>query len=189
MDFSTLYQSNSNTFKWANLLFYVAFGFLVLTIFCYGIFTIKVFLEEETIRQLNEKILMHTTPQDALMESKILDYKKKIDDFTVLVNDHRISSHMFNFIEQKTLPKVWFSNVSVSQAKSEINLAGEAANMETLDNQVHVFEESRDYVNTITVLNSEVTSQGRIKFIVSLSLNPKIFAYGADMMVPSNTQP
>lgn len=180
VDFSLFYQLRNNQFRWMNAIFYFACVLLIVTIFCYCIFAFKVYLQSQKINELDKKLAVYGTDQQKESEKKVLDYKKKIDDFTTIINSHKISLNVFSFIEEKTLPDIWFSSINVSEVKDEINLSGESKNMETLSRQIKTFEESKDYIKDINVLNSQVEQQGKIIFTLNLSLNPNIFTYYAN---------
>lgn len=183
MDFSSLYQLKDKKFWWTNIVFYAVLTFLLITGLCYFFLLYQGYLQNQKIAELNTKILEYGNDSQKASERKILDYKKKIDDFTILLNDHRFSLNVYDFIEQKTLPNVWFLSFNVSAVKNEINLSGEAENMEALSNQLNVFEGTRDYINDIGVLGSQVTDSGRVSFTLRLSLNPKIFDYHSNPLM------
>src|SRR3989344_4906122 len=84
-----------------------------------------------------------------------------------------------SFIEQKTLPNVWFSNFNLSQSSSELRLSGEAEDMATLSQQFKVFEDSNDHIKNISVFNSQISSTGRVSFLMNITVLPKIFEYMA----------
>ena len=112
--------------------------------------------------------------QQRIDENSIIDYKKKIDDFSLIIKNHKVSSNVFNFIEENTMSNVWFSNFDMSQSTYEIKLSGEAENIETLSDQIQTFENNKDNVKNINVLNSRVDANGKIRFLLSISLNPEI---------------
>ena len=177
MNFSIFYQLKSDQFKWVNLLFYFSLLLLLIAVGCYGIFELKVYLVRARVNQLDAQILRQTSPDQKMSAQKVMDYKKKIDDFSLLVNKHRISSQVFSFLEKSTLPGMWFSSLNMSAVKGEINLLGQADSMETLNNQIRIFEADRDHVLRISVLNSQVDTRGNVKFVLSFLLNPKVFEY------------
>ena len=177
MDSSAFYQSNDNQSRWPNIVLYVAIFLLVCVVLIYVMLTLKINVDTQKVNALDIKALAYNTPEQKKIEAKVLAYKKKIDDVSQIINNHKISLNIFNFIEKKTLPSVWFFNLSISGQKNNINLGGESDNMTTLSNQIKVLEESKDYVTAISVLNSQITEQGKIKFTLSLALNPKIFSY------------
>ena len=177
MDFSLFYQLRNDEFKWSTVIFYVALASLVIVVFCYGVFAVKAYIQDQKIGELDKKILELQTRQNKESEKVVLVYKKKMDAFNAIIDGHKISSNFFAFIEKKTLPEVWFSSLTVSEESNEINLVGEAKNMETLSSQIRIFEESKDYVKGITVLNSQVAEQGKIRFTLNFALESKLFAY------------
>ena len=156
-------------------LFYLMCGVLLAMVLSFFIFTYKISTINQKINELDKKILVYASEEQKASEMEVLNYKKKIDDFNTIINSHKISSKVFSFIEENTLPNVWFLSFSVSQAKGEINVLGEAENMEVLSSQVRVFESSKDYIKSINILNSQITQQGTTRFTLSLSLNQDIF--------------
>jgi hypothetical protein len=171
----------ANHFKerglWIDLFWYGVMAATVIVVVCYVILEFKVYFYTNKINQLNDKIAAYSTPEEKAYEKEVFGYKKKIDDFTTLLASHRISSNIFSFIENNTLPNVWFSSFTMTSASNEIRLSGEAETMEALSRQFKIFETSKDYIKGISVLNSQVSSAGRINFILNVTLDPKIFTY------------
>src|SRR5258706_8096404 len=106
MDFSLFYQFKNNRSQWVNYAFYIASILLIATVFFYGIFTFKVYFQNQKIDELNRSMLIYGTNEQKASEKKALDYKRKIDDFTTLINNHKVSLNVFNFLEEKTLSNV-----------------------------------------------------------------------------------
>ena len=161
------------------VVFYVFFALLILAIFSYGVFWIKAYMVNQEIAAIDKKIAVYGSADQKSHEQQVFDYKKKIDDFATLLASHKMSSNIFGFIESTAQPNVWFSGFTMSQTTNEIRLAGEAQDMATLSKQFAVFENSKDQVNSITVLNSQVAPSGRVDFVLNISLNPDIFNYQA----------
>ena len=177
MDFKILHFLKNKESLWINIIFYILCALLTIIVFTYFIIMYKVYLQNKEMSELGAKIAAYSANQEKIYEKKVLDYKKKIDDYSKIINNHKISSNVFSFIEERTLPNVWFSEFDMSQGTNEIKLSGETENMETFGRQIQVFEKSQDYIKSIDVLDSQVGASEKIKFILSLSLNPKIFTY------------
>ena len=159
------------------VVFYVFFALLILAIFSYGVFWVKAYMESQQIAAIDKKIAVYGSSTQKDHEKEVFDYKKKIDDFAALLASHKMSSNIFTFIESTAQPNVWFSGFTMSESTNEIRLAGEAQDMATLSKQFAVFENSKQQVNDITVLNSQVAPSGRVDFVLNISLNPDIFKY------------
>ena len=160
----------------AKYFFIVSCAFLIIVLFCYFIILLKIYLQENQITTLQGDASHYTTDEQKMYEKKFSDYKKKISDFASIMHDHRVSSNLFTFLEEKTLDNVWFYNFDLSENTSELNLSGEAENGEAFSKQVGVFEKS-SYVKSVSVLDSRISNSGGLFFIVKISLDPKIFSY------------
>lgn len=177
MAFNLTSQIKNNESLPVNVVFYFICAAFFAIVFSYFVFTFKVYFETQKINEIDSRIFDFNSEQQRLSEKKVLDYEKKIDDYSFIIKNHRIFSNVFDFIEEKTLPNVWFSSFDMSSSANEIKLLGESENAETLVLQVAAFEGSKDYVKDISVLNSEVQSSGRVRFNLSFHLNPQIFVY------------
>lgn len=175
MNFNFVGQIKDHRLGLVKGIFYFLWALLAAIVICYVIFTYNVSVVNRKMDQLEQKMLVYASAEQKASEDQVLSYKKRVDDFTVLINNHRISSNVFSFIEQKTLPNVWYVSFNVSETKKEINLLGEAQNMEALSNQLKIFEGSKEYVSHIGVISSRLTPQGKVRFTLSLSLKPEIF--------------
>jgi hypothetical protein len=187
MDFSLLSRLKNSQSQWISPLLYLSLTLLVVTSLCYSIFAFKVYLQNNEISVLNSKLALYGSPSEKQVETKFLEYKKKIDSFNSIIGGHRTTSGAFNFLEDNTLPNVWYSSISILETKSEISLTGEASTMEVLSHQIQLFEQSTDQVKNVNVLSSKMSEQGRAQFSLTLSINPKLFL--AQLPVASTTSP
>lgn len=157
-----------------NVAFYVFCSILVVLLLSYFILAFKANVQAEQVNELDVRIATGQG-QEKVLENKLLDYKTKISDYSTVISNHKIISEAFDFIEKRTLSNVWFSTFDVSE--SAIQLTGETTDLESLSQQVAVLEKSKDYVTGITVLDTQVQSPTKVRFIMSLSLNQRNFLY------------
>jgi len=174
MFLNSLSKPTGKEFLWTPLLFYVAWALLMALVFSYALFSFKAYLQSQTINEVDQKISVLGSEKNKMEEQKLLDYKRKISDYELVFGNHKISSNLLRFIEEKTLSNIWFASFSMSQSANDVKLSGEAENMETLSRQIEVFEKG-DYVKDISILNSEVQSSGKVKFVLNFDLDSKIF--------------
>lgn len=160
---------------WIEGLFYLVLSALLVVVFFYGTVAIKVYFYGKKLDELNDKIAAYSSPQEKSYEKEVFSYKAKIEDFTAIVASHKISSNVFAFVEDNTLANVWFSSFSMSEISNEMRLTGEAESMEVLSRQFEIFENSKDYVKSISVFNSQMESSGRVVFVLNVFLDPNIF--------------
>ncbi len=169
---------------WIEVLFYATLAALIITVFVYGVLAYKTYFYHQKIKEVVIAIAVYSTPEEKALEKKVFDYKKTIDDFAGLIANHKTSLNVFSFMENNTLPNVWFSNFSMSTVSNEVRLSGEAEDMEILSQQFKIFEDNKDYIKNISVLNSQTSSSGKINFVLNISLDPKIFAYDVNTFLP-----
>ena len=177
MSFNLLNIFKNKESSWINAIFYFFCALLIILVFIYFIMTLKIYIQTQKIDNIDKKAVTDGMYQQKIDEKKIIDYKKKIDDFSSIVSNRRISSNIFNLIEENTLPKIWFSDFDMLQSANEIKLLGESEDMETLGRQLQVFEKNKDYIKSTNILDSQIEPSGKIRFTLKLSLEPKIFSY------------
>ena len=174
--FSIFNKLRENKLWWVDVVFYFIISSLIATIFCYLIFVAKIYSQKASIKDFDVSLTTVGTDEQKEMEKQIFKDQEKIKDYAPLVEDHRISSNIFTFLEQNTLPSVWFSRFSMGGRDANITLSGEAESVEIFSRQVSVFEES-EYLTKITVLGSTLGEQNKTDFNLVLSLDPKIFTF------------
>ncbi len=174
MAFDIIYQLRTKKFWWLDTILYFTLTILIATVITYFIFNIKISFQEKKLQDLEKDIATTGIPQQKELERKVFEYQKKINDFSILLADHKIPSNLFNFIEESTLPNVWFSLFGLSTEESQLRLAGEAKDVLTLARQIFVFKES-EFIKDVEILNFNLEEEGRIKFDLVLPLNPQIF--------------
>lgn len=184
MAFNVVGWAKSHGSVLVDMVFYFMCALFAAMILSFLILAYKTSILHQNIGTLNEKILVYASEEQKASEKEVLFYKKKIDDFATIINNHNISSNIFSFIEENTLPNVWFLSFNVLQAKGEISLLGESENMEALSNQVRIFESNKNYVNSINVFNSQITQQGTVRFTLAIALNQDIFKDTASKTAP-----
>ena len=177
--FSIFNKLRENKLWWVDVVFYFIISSLIATIICYLIFVVKIYSQKEDIKDFDISLTTVGTDEQKEMEIQIFKDQEKIKDYAPLVENHRISSNIFAFLEQNTLPSVWFSRFSMGGRDADITLSGEAESVEVFSRQVSVFEES-EYLTKITVLSSMLGEQNRTNFNLVLSLDPKIFAFAQE---------
>ena len=160
---------------WVNTLFFSSIVILVGVVIAF--FLLGYFIEEnEEILKTKKTIL--TQPRGAeeqKLERKVFQYQKKIDDFALLINQHKTSSDFFTFFEEIIHPQVWFSELSLNVQKAEVGLSGEAEKT-ALGQQILIFREN-EQIFTTDLSDVQIREGEKVNFTILLSLDPEIFKY------------
>jgi hypothetical protein len=176
MDFSIIFKLRSKKIWWLDLIFYFAISLLVATILCYFVFIIKNNIQKQQIAEIETAMLSVGTQEQKEQEGEVLLYKKKISDFADLIKNHKFISNVFVFLENETVANVWFKQFSLGGKNDQIQLTGEAEDMDAFSRQTDIFE-NNEYVTKLDSLSSSLGTAGGVDFNLSLSVEPKIYAY------------
>jgi len=174
MAFDIIYQLRTKKFWWLDTILYFTLTILIATVITYFIFNIKISFQEKKIQDLEGNIATTGIPQQKELERKVFEYQKKINDFSTLLAAHKIPSNLFKLIEESTLPNVWLSLFILNTKGPQLRLTGEAEDVLVLARQISVFKESK-FVKDIEFLSLNLEEEGRIKFNLTIFLNPQIF--------------
>jgi len=159
-----------------DVIFYFVISLLVATIFCYIIFYAKNSFLKEDIKTQEQFLKTVGTDQQKEHEKEVVLYQEKIADFSNLLEKHKFASNVFAFVEDQTMPSVWFKQFSLDEKSNGVQLSGEAEDMDAFSRQVVIFENNK-YVKDMGTLNSSIVGSARAGFNISLVLNQDIFSY------------
>lgn len=170
-------EQHSNESQWAGTWLYAAFALCIVTAFAYGVFYFKAYVEQQNATAWDSRsAAADALPDQKSAEAKITEYQKKLTDYRIISNNHEITSNVFSLIEERTLPNVWFSSFDMTQSIDELILEGETDNMATVGRQMKIFENSQQYIKSVSMVDSETESSGKVTFTVNLFLDPAVFS-------------
>jgi hypothetical protein len=176
MDFSAIFQIKNKKFWWMDVIFYLVISLLIASIFCYVIFLVKNNFQKEDIKKEIAALQTVGTEQQKEHEKEVVDYRKKINDFSALFKNHQFASNVFAFMQAQTMPNVWFKQFGLDEKNNGLQLSGESDDMGAFSRQVASFEKNK-YIKSIGTLNSSQGQSTRINFNISLVLDQSIFEY------------
>jgi len=175
MDFGIIYQLKIKKFWWLDTIFYFVAALLLATIICFVIFTVKISFQERKLKEIDNNIIVNTgTTQQRELEKEVFEYQRKIDNFAIILANHKIPTNIFKFFEKITLPNVWFNNFIIMAQTAGIQISGETESTTALSRQLSIFEENK-FIKDISDLTFEPTETGKIRFNLNISLSPDIF--------------
>jgi hypothetical protein len=159
-----------------DIVFYFFLTLLFLTVIFYFMLDIQVSRLNHKIEKLKTEIEKFGTPEQKELERKVFGYEAKIKEVKKLVESHKIPSNFFKFIEENTLPIVYFSNMALDTTKGELSLSLQTENFKSLSLQLSVFEKNPN-VKEISVFNTTINNEGKVEADLKLSLSPELFLW------------
>ena len=157
-----------------NILFYFSVVLLLVVLASY--FILNNFLQktEKDIQLLDEKLAASSASPEAALEREVLNYQKKINDFSSLLASHKYSSQVFFLIESVTHPKVTFSSFALNVGGQSIALPGVTDSFQTLDQQLFILKNEK-LIKNVELSGISFAKDGKISFDLNLVLDPQIF--------------
>lgn len=159
---------------WLNILFYFSIAFLLGMVSTYFILDHSLKSSKNSLKILEETLTQEKTGEEVVLEKEVFGYQKKIQDFSKLLSQHQFCSKLFEFIEGICHPKIWFSQINLNPAQSEVNLLGEAEDFTTIGQQLLILK-SEPLVKNVSLSQIAIGKKGRVNFGLNLSLDPTIF--------------
>jgi len=124
-------------------------------------------------------------------EDQLLAVQKKINDFSVLIANHKDLKNVFDFIDQKTIPAMWFSDFKFDQSKKEeeniIYLEGKTSSFILIEQQLAVFKKE-SVVKLAELTEVSINKDGEIEFIFKINFLPEIFILKIEENPPENAE-
>ena len=153
---------------------YIVFGLVAVVVLAYIVLSYLENNASKTMENLQERIAQVGTKDEKVLEAQVLLDKEKIDDFSKLFADHQRVSNFLKFLEENSHPEIWFNKLILNSEDSEVVLAGETANFETLGQQIVIFQ-SQELVKNVEISDLSLGKNGRATFTFTLSLDQEIF--------------
>jgi len=127
---------------------------------------------QDELENAKTALIEGETPEEIRLKERVLDAKKKIDDFATVFELHRAANNFFEFVEKSTHPKVYWEKVDLSPLDSQVSLLGRAENFKVLGQQMIILEEKEEIREIIL---SKISLGEGVQFSLELSFDPQLF--------------
>jgi len=161
---------------WQSYLLYFIIVLLLFSIM--GYFGLEHFIKksDQELRDLTAEVEKTKSPERKVLKEGLESLSAKIDDFTPLLLNHQKSSNFFNFLEESTHPKVFFTKLNLDAKGNLVELSGQTDDFLTLGQQLLIFQKS-EFVQNLKLSKVDISKEGKVEFTFNFSLDPKLFAF------------
>ncbi len=157
---------------WKILIFMVLFCTTTVLGYLGLIFGYQPFLESSIVNAQNK--IDNLASEVSLQDQKdFLKFYSQVINLRTILADHVSLKNFFIFLEKETNQRVAFEVLSLNIPKREVVLEGMTDNYERLSEQLEAISRSKEVSNYILTQSQIV--DGRIRFRVSITLEPLIF--------------
>lgn len=159
--------------QWQTIIFYSSLAALLAVMAAYFVLNHLHGQSLAAINDLEEQILEISTIEDTRIETEIFASQEKIKDFSKILSAHAKSSQFFEFLEGKTHPEVWFTDLDLNPDMFSVRLSGKALNFQTLAQQLYIFQ-AEDLIESVTLTDFSLGEEGATDFSFNISFSPEV---------------
>jgi Tfp pilus assembly protein PilN len=156
--------------------FYISIILLVSAVVSYFVLVHLQKKAEDGLTEVEQKISQELTPEKRGLEKRIFSYQVKIQNFSKLLGQHRLSTKVFEKLEDLVHQKVWFTSLNLDSKESLVKISGKAESFQALSQQLLIFR-AENLIKKANLTNISLGEEGEIEFSFLLSLDPEIFKY------------
>lgn len=162
--------------RWFSFLFYFSLALLFFSIIYIVLNHFNIKKSQEALADLEQALIEEETSEKIALEKEMLNYERKIKNFSQLINQHLKTSKIFEFLQENCHPKVYFNSFSLDSRQRIAIVSGETDSFESLGQQYLILKANPD-VKGVTLSNISIAKMGKINFNLSISLDSKLLKY------------
>ena len=129
--------------------------------------------ESELVDQKNLLGAEFTSAEKAL-EERVFGLKVQIENFGKVIETRKNSLNFFTFLEQNTIPKVFFTKLDLNPQTHEAILLGQSVNFFTLEQQMLVLK-SNPAIASVILSDVRLGDEGLAEFRLNIQFNGEVF--------------
>ncbi len=115
-------------------------------------------------------------PEKEELEKKIRDYFNLIEDFKLIVKNHRVMSPFFEPFEKMIHPEVSLSEMRLDLSGNTGTFAGKGEDLVAVGQQFHVLK-NREFISDVELTGLTVSEDDEVVFSFLIKLNADFFKF------------
>ena len=108
-------------------------------------------------------------------QQQFMNFYSQLVNLKTVFGSHVFSANVFPFLEQNTLPQVYYTNAKFTASSDDLTLAGQAASLQVLAEQMAEFEQSSE-LRLATLTATNFNPGGTVSFSIDLTFQPSYLA-------------
>ena len=156
------------------VLFYFSLALVVIAAASYFILANMLQKTGSSILAIDKEMAELDSSPVRQLEVKIMEYQKKINDFSRLIGGYKYSSQIFPFIEGLSHPDLSFSDFNASIDSNTVSVSGTAQSFQTVAQQLMIFRNDK-LIKDVALTEVSLGEKGGIPFAFDLVLAPGVF--------------
>lgn len=126
---------------------------------------------------LSSQLAQEETADQKALESSVLGYRQRLQDFSKVLNAHTSASRFFTALETLTYATVYFNDLIINPLDKTATISGKTDSFENLAKQVAIFKNATTVFNNASLSKINVAADGKITFTVVVAIKPDAILY------------
>lgn len=156
-----------------NFLLYCAVFCLVVVLVLYFWFSSRTGAVRAEIEVVKEQQTTLKTKEIRRTEKEVVETSQRINDFSQIFKEHKLSSQFFSFLEGIVHPKVQVLTLSLMPNSLTMNISGNAQTIRAVGEQLLVLQ-ANQLLEEITLSGPSLEEEGGVSFGLRLLLKPGV---------------
>jgi hypothetical protein len=159
---------------WQEVLFYLSFAVLVFSLLIFLFLTRAMKVNKLEIEKIEQELTREKTQEEISLEKEVLSSEKKISTFSLLIDQQKRLSKVFDLFEKFVHPQVFFSKLSFTAKDNKVLLEGRADNFQALGQQSLLFK-AEPLIRESNLEQASIGKDGGIDFNFGIILDNQFF--------------
>ena len=131
-------------------------------------------VREGELAQRKKLLEAEFTPTEQALEERVLDVKSQIENFAKVIEIRKNSLNFFAFLEQNTVPEVFFAELELKPQTHEATLSGQSIDFFSLEQQMLVLK-LNPAIARLALSDVELGAGGFPEFRLRIQFNEEVF--------------
>ncbi len=146
---------------------------------CLALLAAPIFIFQHQVTVLAQKKVAIATETEQIIQSnaelsqRISLVSRRLNDFSQLLQNHRLNSGLFVFLSAICHPRAQFTSLSVGDNGSHLTLGLKTENFKTLGEQLLILK-SHPQISAVSFTGLSIDREGKITCSLGLNIDPKI---------------
>jgi len=157
-----------------HIFLYVSIFLFLSVLVGYFILGQLVSIREDELKDQRTLLEAKFTRVEQGLENRVLSAKHNIENFSRVIETRKNSLNFFTFLEQNTVPEVFFTRLDLAPQTHEADLSGQSTDFFALEQQMLVLK-SNPAIASLELFNVRLGNEGFPVFLLHIQFDEKVF--------------
>ncbi len=157
---------------------YLFLGSLISILLLGGIYFFianKISVEEGKKSALGRQVVeLRSNQASQGLKNSAIVLSRKVEDFSHIFKEHKITSRFFDLLRASCHPKVQFTSFDFNANAGTVALIGVGQDFQVLGEQILIFKQDKN-IKDVEISGINLSKEGDVSFNINFSIEPNLF--------------